>query len=269
MPRPGMTAKTTRDDLTWSRIRAKKRNVFALLTHRKLDSPRFLDPRLYRPTRTAGHAGADPQKAVLFFSFAIEPNRKVKASRRTIPGKESQRQAVILFIALPHAEDKADLGVFRFSLQKIPRWCPLCLQRTIIGHGQRQRQAHDEHHDWIWVRRGRCQPCKTTFTILPSWLPPYGHYTLWCRKQAWESLCEAGASWEQSAPHTKDPTRLADPSTLRRWAVRRLISLWSWMRSWAPSGRFLSAPTIVAWDWMATTRILLSERMSRELEGAG
>ena len=41
-----------------------------------------------------------------------------------------QRQAftpaVILFIALPEAEGKADAGVTASPLQLLPRWCPVC-----------------------------------------------------------------------------------------------------------------------------------------------
>jgi hypothetical protein len=153
--------------------------------------------------------------------------------------------------------------VTRIELQQLPRWCPLCREKTIIGHGRRRRQAHDEHHDWIWVRRGLCRPCSKTFTILPSWSSPYGHYSYHCRQQAWESMCQHGGSWEQSAPHTKDPARLPDPSTLRRWACRRLVSLWQggkarWIWELAAQ-KFLQAPTILAWDWSAARRILRLE----------
>jgi hypothetical protein len=69
-------------------------------------------------------------------------------------------------------------------------------------------------------------PTVFTLTTLPIWSPPYGHYSFRCRQQAWESCCQNGGGWEQSAPHSKDPTRLPDPSTLRRWACRRVVSLW-------------------------------------------
>jgi hypothetical protein len=46
--------------------------------------------------------------------------------------------------------------VTAFSLNWLPRWCPFCGNHTIIGHGQRRKQAHDEVHDVIRVRRGRC-----------------------------------------------------------------------------------------------------------------
>ena len=79
-------------------------------------------------------------------------------------------------------------GVTSFPLHLLPRRCPLCGDDTIIGHGQRRKQAHDQCHDWIWVRRGICPPCSKTFTILPDWLAPSGHFSLRCRQQACESI---------------------------------------------------------------------------------
>ena len=147
----------------------------------------------------------------------------------------------------------------------MPRWCPLCQQASIIGHGQRRKPAHDEQHDCVWVRRGRCRLCGKTFTVLPSWSLPYGHYTLRCRQQAWDAVCSGGEKWEQAAPLCKDPTRLPDPSTLRRWAWRRVVSLWCEVKAcfWSRSAwKILRAPTILAWDWLAVSRILLLEAIS-------
>jgi hypothetical protein len=96
----------------------------------------------------------------------------------------------------------------------LPRQCPVCGDRTIIGHGRRLRQAHDDQHERMLVRRGICHPCGKTFTILPDWLAPSGHFSLRCRQQACESIA-AGESIEQAAPHCKDPSRSPDPSTLR------------------------------------------------------
>lgn len=144
----------------------------------------------------------------------------------------------------------------------MPRWCPMCRQRSIIGHGQRRKPAHDEQHECVWVRRGRCPLCRTTFTVLPSWSVPYGHYTLRCRQQAWEAVCNDGKRWEQAAPLCQDPTRLPDPSTLRRWAWRRMIGLWCAAKaclSGLSVGKFLRTPTILAWDLSAASRILLLE----------
>jgi hypothetical protein len=36
----------------------------------------------------------------------------------------------------------------------ILRQCPVCLCDSIIGHGRRRKQVHDEDHDWIPIRRG-------------------------------------------------------------------------------------------------------------------
>ena len=167
--------------------------------------------------------------------------------------------AVILFIALPEAKDNIDPGVI--PLDRLPRRCPVCRNDTLIGHGRRSRQAHDEHLEQIWVRRGICHPCGKTFTILPNWLAPAAPFSLRCRQQACESIA-AGASMEQAVPHCKDASRSPDSSTLRRWAHRRLLSLRCWLTAGAHMEYFLWAPTIVAWDLSAVCRILPIEASS-------
>ncbi len=146
-------------------------------------------------------------------------------------------------------------------LELLPRRCPVCRDDTIIGHGRRRRQSHDEQHEWIWVRRGICGPCRKTFTILPNWLAPFARFTLHCRQQACENIA-AGNAVEQAAPHCKDPTRLPDPCSVRRWAQRRLISLWSWIKAGVHHQHFLQSPTILAWDLGAVCRILPLEARS-------
>jgi hypothetical protein len=77
-----------------------------------------------------------------------------------------------------------------------------------------------------------------------------------------ERIEQPHGSWEQSALNVKDPDRLPDPSTLRRWAARRLISLWSSLYAglWKALGwSFLNTPTILAWDFSAACRILRLE----------
>jgi hypothetical protein len=166
--------------------------------------------------------------------------------------------AVILFIALPEAEDKADPVI---PLECLPRRCPVCREDTVIGHGRRLRPAHDDCHERIWVRRGICHPCHRTFTILPDWLAPSAPYSLHCRQQACQRIV-AGASAEQAVPHCKDQVRSPDPSTLRRWVPRRLMSLWCWIQAGASGQNFLRTPTIVAWDLSAYCRTLLLEAKS-------
>ena len=94
---------------------------------------------------------------------------------------------------------------------------------------------------------------------LPDWLAPSGHFSLRCRQQACERIA-AGDTAEQAAPHCKDPSRSPDATTVRRWAQRRLLSLWCWA---AIKGQhFLQAPTILAWDLAALCRILPFEARS-------
>ena len=146
-------------------------------------------------------------------------------------------------------------------LDLLPRRCPVCGNRTIVGHGQRLRHAHDDRHDRIWVRRGICRPCRKTFTVLPGWLASCAPFTLHCRQQAC-ALITAGDTGEQAVPHCKDPTRLPDPSTVRRWVQRRLISLWCWTRAGVQYQCFLQSPTILAWDLGMLCRILPIEARS-------
>ena len=110
----------------------------------------------------------------------------------------------------------------------------------------------------MWIRRGLCRQCNKSFTILPDWLVPFGHYGLRCRQEACEQIA-AGDSTEQAAPHCKDLARLPDASTLRRWAHRRLFSLWCWAKAVTAGEYFFAAPTIFAWDLSAVCRMLRLE----------
>ena len=138
----------------------------------------------------------------------------------------------IVFISLSAAQynlesDWADAGT-----KSIVRQCPICVQDSIVGHGRRRKQAHDEHHDWIGVRRGVCNRCGKTFTFLPPFSPPYGHYSLIARSQALRRYFVEGCGWEAAAPAVKDPDRMADPSTLRRWfrSLDSSLSPFSYLR---------------------------------------
>jgi uncharacterized protein DUF6431 len=118
--------------------------------------------------------------------------------------------------------DWADVGA-----EGIPRQCPKCLKDSIVGHGRRFKQAHDENHDWIQVRRGICKSCNRTFTFLPWFSPPYGHYSLIARSHALWGYFGEHRSLDLAAPLLKDPNRVASASTLRRW-FRQLNSSERW-----------------------------------------
>jgi hypothetical protein len=103
-------------------------------------------------------------------------------------------------------------------------------------------------HDWILLRRGKCKVCGGTLTVLPAGCVPFAPYTLLAWQQALDQLAQ-GCPFERAAPHCRDPDRLADTSTIRRWFWRRIESL-----------RFFAwAPTLLAWDWRAVGRILIAE----------
>jgi hypothetical protein len=120
------------------------------------------------------------RKAIFFSSRDFVWEVKAPPSSSD-PGKVNPARrapaVTILFIALSTAQnnlldDWADAGG-----GPILRHCPFCLRDSIIGHGRRRKQAHDEDHDWIQIRRGLCNLCGKTFTFLPPFSPPYSH--LW------------------------------------------------------------------------------------------
>jgi hypothetical protein len=129
----------------------------------------------------------------------------------------------------------------------IVRFCPACKRDSIVGHGRRSKQAHDESHDWIPFRRGICQLCRTTFSFPPWFSLPYTHYRLFARSQALRLRFIEHRGWEDAAPVVKDPDRVAAPSTLRRW----FASLDS-----SPSFSFLRKMLEAVNQWLARGEIL-------------
>jgi hypothetical protein len=123
----------------------------------------------------------------------------------------------ILFISLSATQYNLQADWAEASAEIVLRRCPVCSQDSIVGHGRRRKQAHDEDHDWIQIRRGVCNLCGKTFTFLPPFSPPYCHYSLIARSQSLRRYFVEGCGWETAAPTVKDPDRLADPSTVRRW----------------------------------------------------
>ena len=124
----------------------------------------------------------------------------------------------ILFIPLSVPSHKLETDWAASCAETILRQCPVCEQDSIVGHGHRRKQAHDKHHDWIDIRRGRCSGCGKTFTFLPWLSLPYTHYSLLARCQALRRRFEEHDSWEQATPTLKDPDHMPDSSTLRRWS---------------------------------------------------
>jgi hypothetical protein len=79
----------------------------------------------------------------------------------------------ILVISLSPAQDNLESDWAEVGAEVILRRCPIWVEDSIVGHGRRRKQAHDQHHDWIGIRRGVCNRCGKTFTFLPPFSPPY------------------------------------------------------------------------------------------------
>jgi hypothetical protein len=127
-------------------------------------------------------------------------------------------RTTILFIPLFAPLHKLKTDWAEDCDKTILRQCPICKRNSIVGHGHRRKQAHDEHHDWIGIRRGRCADCGKTFTFLPLLSLPYTHYSLLARCQALQRRFVEHCGWEKAWPKLKDPDCMADASTVRRWS---------------------------------------------------
>ena len=133
-------------------------------------------------------------------------------------GKRDPCEVTILFVPVSVPPERLAACWAEDSDEIILRRCPICEQDSIVGHGRRRKQAHDEHHDWIRIRRGRCARCGRTFTFLPVFSQPYTHYSLLARCQALLRRFVEHCSWEKAAPKFKDADRVPDSSTVRRWS---------------------------------------------------
>jgi Domain of unknown function (DUF6431) len=114
--------------------------------------------------------------------------------------------------------DKVETEWARDCGKILLRRCPVCKRESLIGHGRRRKQAHDQYHGWISIRRGRCPDCGKTFTFLPPFSLPYTHYSLLARSQTLRRRFVEHCSWEKAVPALKSPDRVPDSSTLRRWS---------------------------------------------------
>ena len=171
-----------------------------------------------------------------------KPSSERTSSQDSVPG-ESFPCSTILFIPLRVDSCNPAFDWAADGKEQILRRCPQCLCDSIIGHGRRRKQAHDENHDWIEIHRGTCSLCHLTFTFLPVFSLPYTHYSLMARSQALRRYFLEHRSLENAAPSLKNPDRTPDPSTLRRW-FRSLDSS-------QPAFSFLRPMLRAIADWLA------------------
>ena len=124
---------------------------------------------------------------------------------------------MIVFISPIAVEGNPSLDWSATASEQIIRQCPECKNDSVIGHGRRPKQAHDEQHDWIKVRRGLCKRCPKTITFLPCFSLPYAHYSLLARSQSLKLHFVDGRSLDNAIPLLKDPDRVPVGSTIRQW----------------------------------------------------
>jgi hypothetical protein len=186
-------------------------------------------------------------------------------SWRVNVGQRSPFEVTILFVPVSAGLEQLAACWANDCDQIIIRLCPICKRDSIVGHGHRRKQAHDEHHDWIGIRRGRCSTCGKTFTFLPLFSLPYTHFSLLARCQALWLRFKEHCSWEKAAPTLKDGDRQPDASTLRRWsrgldcsepAVSFVRQTATCIARWLQRGHD-SDPKAVALPWMASALEIL------------
>jgi hypothetical protein len=141
------------------------------------------------------------------------PVRRKLLVRVTYVGQNPKHTIVVISLSEAQSKLEADWAV----IGEIIRRCPLCSRDSVIGHGRRRKQAHDEGHDWILIRRGICRPCGKTITFLPVFSLPYTHYSLMARSAALRRRFVESCVGEAVAPLMKDPNRIPDSRTLSRW----------------------------------------------------
>ena len=100
-----------------------------------------------------------------------------------MPGAEAPF-ATIVFISLSAAQSNLEADWADAGGEEVMRRCPVCLLDSIVGHSRRRKQAHDEHHDWIAIRRGVCLSCGETITFLPRFSSPHTNYSVIARSDA-------------------------------------------------------------------------------------
>jgi hypothetical protein len=195
-----------------------------------------------------------PGKKLYFLSVVFFFRRRGSVSGGDLGWSKPEAEALrgtILFVAVSAAPGKLATDWAEDCDKIILRRCPFCERNSIIGHGRRRKQAHDEHHDWIWIRRGRCADCGTSFTFLPLLSLPYSHFSLLARCLALWQHFEEHCSWDKALPKLKDPDRLPDPSTVRRWS--------SGLDSTQLVPSFLSQTVIRVAHWLARWHQALDE----------
>ena len=117
-----------------------------------------------------------------------------------------------VIVVIPGPADGCKPGAF--DGEWLPPTCPGYGAAAVIGHGRRSRQAHDRDHEPIRIRRGLCNRCRLTLTVLPAWCVPDATYNLPARQEALDRLA-AGSTLEEAAPAPRVRARVRWPKDSR------------------------------------------------------
>jgi hypothetical protein len=94
-----------------------------------------------------------------------------------------------------------------------------CRGLTLEARREPEKPAGKYRQEFGGKDRGALHPgCGKTFTFLPLLSLPYTHYSLLTRCQGLRRRLVEHCSWEEATPTLKDPNRVPDATTLRRWA---------------------------------------------------
>jgi hypothetical protein len=99
-----------------------------------------------------------------------------------------------------------------------PETCPCCGQSgSLVGHGFYERRALDQTQVFrVRIKRWRCQACRRTTAVLPSFLLRFRHYVLAVIGQVLGARFESAASW-QAVGRGVAVDGLPSPRTIGRW----------------------------------------------------
>lgn len=99
-----------------------------------------------------------------------------------------------------------------------PTRCPHCGQaEALIGHGFYWRKAKDQTQVYlVRVKRWLCKVCRTTLSVLPSFVLRFRHYLLVVIQDVVVARYEDDASWQETARRCAT-AGLPAPRTIGRW----------------------------------------------------
>lgn len=140
-----------------------------------------------------------------------------------------------------------------------PEQCPHCNHTHLWGHGHFTRKPlGDCDIKVVEVPRWRCLGCKTTFSVLPSCIPPRRWY-MWIVQQAVLVYLLSGGTQEQCFD---DLAHLGPaPCTIQRW--------WRWLKR--KNNEFSHHLRNLQPEWGRTAdlrefwRVAIAEKQMREL----